>query len=507
MITAISNRRSNRGQQTTEGTSAFPPYEGHAIRVSFNNASLLFNKYLMPKRQQALPIMKTVFLGATETVTGSKYLVETANTQVLIDCGLFQGYKWLRERNWQAPPVDLDKLDAVILTHAHLDHSGYIPRLYRSGYRGPVYCHKATRELCGILLPDSGRIQEEDAHFFARHKLSKHAHPEPLYDEETALQSLTLLEPVNFGEAFTVGDITAYLQPAGHILGAGSVVLEAEGKRVCFSGDVGRPNDILMYPPQLLPDLDLLILESTYGNRRHSETDPWEQLAKIVNETVQAGGSMLIPSFAVGRAQALQHMLATLMANGRIPKLSIFLDSPMAIDVSGIYHRYAKYHRLSETDCQRMAQAVTCTHSVAESKALAEINYPHVIIAGSGMATGGRILHHMKRLLPNHRTTLLFSGYQSGGTRGAHLLDGGGTVKIHGEYVPCKARVEVLDGLSGHGDYVEITQWLQNSKLHPGTRIQLVHGEPDAADSMRLYLQDHTEFDVAVAEYRSILHV
>lgn len=451
--------------------------------------------------------MNIVFLGGTETVTGSKFLVESGDTRVLVDCGLFQGYKWLRKRNWHELPLDIKTLDAVVLTHAHLDHSGYIPRLYQQGYRGPVYTHRATRELCSILLPDSGHLQEEDARFLGRHKLSKHEKPEPLYDQQTAERSMELFERVNFGEVFTVGDIRIHLQPSGHILGAASVIVEAEGKRVGFSGDVGRPNDILMYPPQPLPELDVLLLECTYGDRRHEENDTWEQLAKIVNDTVNRGGVLMVPSFAVGRAQAMQHLLAKLMDDGRIPRLPIFLDSPMAIDVSDIYHRYADQHRLDDADCARMMKAVKYTHSVEESKALADISYPHVIIAGSGMITGGRILHHMKRLMPNHRNTLLLTGYQAGGTRGAHLRAGAEAVKIHGAYIPCKAQIAELDGLSGHGDVDDITQWLKGSALKAGTSIQLVHGEPDAADAMRVHLQEHTDFNVDVAEYRSILKV
>lgn len=451
--------------------------------------------------------MKIVFLGGTETVTGSKFLVESGDTKVLIDCGLFQGYKWLRKRNWQSLPLDIDDLDAVVLTHAHLDHSGYVPRLYQQGYRGPVYCHRATRDLCGVLLPDSGHIQEEDARFLGRHKLSKHEQPEPLYDRRTAELSMALFETLEFGEPLTIGDIRLYLQPAGHILGASSIILEAEGKRVGFSGDVGRSDDIVMHPPKPLPELDLLLLESTYGDKRHEQSDTWQALANIVNTTVARGGVLMVPSFAVGRAQLMQHLLTRLMDDGRIPDMPIFLDSPMAIDVSAIYQQYADQHRLSAEDCVRMTRRVKYTHSVDESKALAALNYPHVIIAGSGMISGGRILHHMKRLMPNYRNTLLLTGHQAGGTRGAHLVAGADTVKIHGQYVPCKATVARLDGLSGHADYVELGEWLKASKLKPGTPIQLVHGEPDAADAMRLYLQDHVGFDVDVAEYRSILHV
>ena len=451
--------------------------------------------------------MKIIFLGGTETVTGSKFLVEDNEQQFLVDCGLFQGYKWLRERNWQPPAFDIDKLDGIVLTHAHLDHSGYIPRLYQLGYRGPVYCHSATRDLCGILLPDAGHIQEEDARYYARHKLGKHRHPQPLYDGETAERCLELFEPVAFNEEFNVGRSRLHLQPAGHILGAGSVVLENGGRHIGFSGDVGRPDDLVMYPPAPLPALDLLLLESTYGDRRHPDIDIPGRLAEIVNDVVQRGGVLLIPSFAVGRAQALQYLLTTLMEQRKIPHLKIFLDSPMAIDASDIYCRYHSQHRLSRETCQAMCRSVTYTRDVEASKALEDIRYPHIIIAGSGMATGGRVLHHMKRLLPNYRTTLLFAGYQAGGTRGARLLAGRTEVKIHGQYVPCKARVEILDGLSAHADYEDLTQWLQHSALQPDTAIQLIHGEPDAADCMRLHLQDNTPFKVNVAQYRQVLHL
>ncbi len=449
--------------------------------------------------------MKITFLGGTETVTGSKYLLESGSTRILVDCGLFQGYKWLRKRNWQPLPLDIDSLDAVVLTHAHLDHSGYIPVLHQKGYRKPVYSHHASKALCGILLPDSGHIQEQDAKYYARHKLSRHESPRPLYDRACAEQSLELFETVEFGEKFTVGDITLHLQGAGHILGAASLIVEAEGKRVGFSGDVGRPNDILMHPPEPLPALDLLLLESTYGNRRHDAADPFEQLAQVINEMAQQGGVLLIPSFAVGRAQTLQYMIATLMAAGQIPRMPVYLDSPMAISVSDIYCRYTQQHRLSRDQCHQMCEVVTYTRSVEESKALAEQQYPHIIIAGSGMATGGRILHHFKRLLRDHRTTVLFTGYQAGGTRGAKMIAGAESVKIHGEWIAINARIEVIHGLSGHGDYVDIQQWLERSQLVDNTAIKLVHGEAEALEAMRDNLRRTTSHNVEVAAYRSIL--
>lgn len=449
--------------------------------------------------------MRIVFLGGCETVTGSKYLVETKTTRVLIDCGLYQGYKWLRRRNWQPLLFDVDKLNAVILTHAHLDHSGYIPALYKQGYRGRVISHHATKELCAILLADSGHIQEEDARFYSKHKLSKHEQPQPLYDRATAEESIELFESVDYGECFTIGDIKVHLQSAGHILGAASIIIEAEGKKVGFSGDVGRPDDVLMCPPNPLPDLDLLLLESTYGNRRHDKTEPFQLLANIINETAKAGGVLLIPSFAVGRTQALQHMLATLVKERRIPKLPTYLDSPMAINVFDVYCRYSNEHRLNHEQCYLMCNAATFARNVEASKALSELIFPHIIIAGSGMATGGRILHHFKRLLPEHRTTVLFTGYQVGGTRGAKMIQGADAVKIHGQWVSCKSQIKVMHGLSGHGDFVDIERWLKQSSLHKGMPIQLVHGEPEALEGMRDHLIRTTSFNVEIAGYQSIL--
>jgi metallo-beta-lactamase family protein len=451
--------------------------------------------------------MNIVFLGGTETVTGSKYLVETKTTKILIDCGLFQGYKWLRERNRQPLPLDVHSLNGIVLTHAHLDHSGYIPALYKQGYRKPVYAHNATTALCSILLPDSGHIQDDDAKFYHRHKLSKHKKPEPLYDKETAQKSMQLFKSVEYEQVFNIGDITVRLQDAGHILGAASVILEAEGKRIGFSGDIGRPNDVFMYPPQPLPELDLLLLESTYGNRRHEQSDPYEQLAKVVNTTAHQGGVLLIPSFAVGRAQTLQHMLTVLIQQQRIAKLPIYVDSPMAISVSDIYCRHNDQHRLSAEQCHAMEQTITYTRSVDDSKALADITMPHIIIAGSGMATGGRILHHMKRLLKDHRTTILFSGFLAGGTRGAKMIQGESSIKIHGQWLPIRANIEVMHGLSGHADYVDIEQWLQQSTLDKNTAIQLVHGDPEALEAMSDYLKQQTNYQVEIASYKKILRL
>lgn len=451
--------------------------------------------------------MRLTFLGGTETVTGSKYLLETETTRVLVDCGLYQGYKWLRRRNWQPLPLAIQDVDAIVLTHAHLDHSGFIPVLYKQGFRGKVYTHAATASLCGLLWPDSGKIQEEDAKFYSKHKLSRHEQPEPLYDEATAQAALKLLQPVEFDQSFHIGDLHFTLQAAGHVLGAASVIAQHNDYRIGFSGDVGRPNDILMRPPQPLPAVDLLLLEATYGDRRHPPEDAWQQLADVVNEAARDGGVLLIPSFAVGRAQLLQHMLVTLMAEKRIPRLAIYLDSPMAISASAIYQRYHQYHRLSHDQCEQAFQQVIYTRSIEESKALASERGPHIIIAGSGMATGGRILHHFKHWLGDHRTTVLFSGHQAGGTRGAKMEQGVETIKVHGQWFPVKAKIRRLDGLSGHADYLELADWLAAAKLSARTQIYLVHGEPDALEAMADYLKQTTNFDVNIGDYRGVLQL
>lgn len=453
--------------------------------------------------------VRITFLGGTQTVTGSKFLLETEETRILIDCGLFQGYKWLRERNWQPLPnsLDLTKLDAVILTHAHLDHSGYIPALYKQGYRGPIFAHPATIDLCSILLPDSGHIQEEDANFYSRHKISKHKKPLPLYDEALARASLELFQPLPFHKTLQIGDVKISTIAAGHILGAACIILETQGKHIGFSGDVGRPDDLFMRGAENLPELDLLMLESTYGNRVHEKEDAYEQLANVVIETIGRGGNLLIPSFAVGRAQLLQFMLAQMIEEGRIPNIPIFLDSPMAINVSEVYCNYPDLHRLTPEQCNKMSKYITNTRTVNESRELAEIQFPHIIIAGSGMATGGRALHHMKYMLENHRNSVLFAGYQSGGTRGAKMVGGCDSVKIHGKWLPIKAQIHMLEGLSAHADREQLLQWLQKSKLKPSTRIQLIHGEDDALEGMRDLLSEQTEFDTNIAEYRSIITV
>lgn len=451
--------------------------------------------------------MRITFLGGAQTVTGSRFLLETKTTRVLVDCGLFQGYKWLRRRNWQPLPLGINDVDAVVLTHAHLDHSGFLPVLYKHGFRGPVWTHSGTAALCSVLWPDSGRLQEEDARYLKKHKLSKHAEPEALYTEDHANHALSLLRTVEYHERFMIGDIEFRLQRAGHIIGAACVIAEHDGKRIGFSGDVGRPNDILMHPPESLPELDCLLLEATYGNRRHVQNDPFSELADIVNDTAKAGGALLVPSFAVGRAQLLQYMLVQLMDEKRIPRLPIFLDSPMAIRVSDMYGHFHTEHKLSASQCRHMESVVNYTPGVEDSKQIANQRGPHIIIAGSGMATGGRILHHFKRWLGDHRATVLFAGHQAGGTRGAKMLGNSERLKIHGEWHRVRAKVCNIEGLSGHADYAELHAWLEQSKLKPNTLIQLVHGESDALETMRDYLSQHTPFNIDIPDHMEILRI
>lgn len=446
--------------------------------------------------------MQIQFLGATGTVTGSKYLITTGRTRILVDCGLFQGYKQLRLRNWAALPVDPAELDAVVLTHAHLDHSGYLPLLVKSGFKGKVFCSEATRDLCKILLPDSGHIQEEDAAFVNRHGYTVHAPALPLYTEEDARRCLSSFSPVPFDVAFVVAEgVTAKMARAGHILGAAIVSISVEGKTITFSGDLGRFNDPIMVPPDSVEKTDYLVVESTYGNRVHEPVDPLLTLGRAIRETAARGGVVVIPAFAVGRAQNLMYYIHLLKESGAIPAfVPVFLDSPMAKDATAIYHKHRSDHRLTPAQCEAMCHSATIINTVEESKELDRKQGPKVIISASGMATGGRVLHHLKAFATNPRNTILFAGYQAGGTRGAAMLDGASTIKIHGQPVDLRAHVEYVDNLSAHADCNEIIQWLSGFRTPP-KRTYITHGEPDAADALRLRIKDELKWDCTVPEH------
>lgn len=443
------------------------------------------------------------FLGATETVTGSRCLVQSARSTVLVDCGLFQGYKKLRERNWAAPGFVPASIDAVVLTHAHLDHSGYLPCLMKAGFRGPVYCTPGTHDLLKILLPDAGHLQEEEAKFAARTGYSKHEPPLPLFTREDAERCFELLTPVRFGESFKVtSEVEATFQRAGHIVGAASLHLRLPGVSLGFSGDVGRPNDPVMSPPAPLRDSDYLVLESTYGDRRHPMSSVVEELAAVVTETAARGGSLVIPAFAVGRAQHLLHLLSGLLRAGAIPQLPIYLDSPMAIKATAIYQAHTDDHKLSPEECRRLSSIAHYAATPDDSKAIDAATGPMIVISASGMATGGRVLHHLKRFLPDPSSTVLLVGYQSPGTRGRSLEDGAPEIKLHGQYVPVRAQVRKISGLSAHADYAELIDWLRASGVAP-RRVFVTHGEPAAADAMRRHLRDRLGWDAVVPDHAS----
>jgi len=446
--------------------------------------------------------MQLHFLGATGTVTGSKYLLGSDSGRILVDCGLFQGYKQLRLRNWAPLPVRPADLQAVVLTHAHLDHSGYLPLLVRNGFRGKIYCSEATFDLCKILLPDSGHLQEEDAAFANRHGFSKHTPALPLYTEEDAVRSLKNFSPVDFGKSFDAGaGFTAELLYAGHILGASIAILRHGKRSITFSGDIGRADDAIMRPPTRVGHTDYLLVESTYGNRRHGSSDPLAILGKTIRETIGRGGVVVIPSFAVGRAQELMYYMHQLKESGAIPaQLPIYLDSPMAKDATEIYHRHRADHKLTAAQCHAMCHAATIINSVEDSQEIDRKQQPKVIISASGMATGGRVLHHLKAFAPDHRNTILFSGYQAGGTRGAAMVAGAESVKIHGMYVPVRAQVAQIENLSAHADCDGIMAWLSGFDAPPRQTF-IVHGEPDAADALRLRIQDELKWHCRVPEY------
>ncbi len=447
-----------------------------------------------------LPLALT-FLGATGTVTGSKHLLDNGRVQVLVDCGLFQGFKQLRLRNWQELPISSRALDAVVLTHAHIDHSGYLPVLARSGYRGAVYCTPATAALCRILLPDAARLQELDAEYANKKGYSRHHPALPLYTADDAMGALELLRPVEFGERFKLpGGLHATFTRAGHILGAASVCVEVDETRVLFSGDLGRSEDLLMDPPQARPDADVVVMESTYGDRLHDPTDPARALGEAVARTIARGGTVLIPAFSVGRTQAILVLLDRLRAAGRLPKVPIYVDSPMAIAVTELYARHAEDHHLDRATLAAAFGSAEYTRESEASRAIDRREEPSIVISASGMATGGRVVHHLKRFAPQHENTIVLVGYQAAGTRGAALAAGASQLKIHGEYVPVRAEVAILESLSAHADQRELLAWL-GAGARP-RQIFLVHGEPAAADTLRLKIREQLGWDSIVPDYR-----
>ena len=442
--------------------------------------------------------MELEFLGAAGTVTGSRTLVHGGAAPVLVDCGMFQGLKHLREKNRAPFPFDVAGLGAVVLTHAHLDHSGLVPRLVNSGYRGPVYASLGTIALCEVLWPDSGRIQEEDARYANKKGFSKHHPAVPLYTEADALAALELLTPVEPSAATEVVDgVRVEMGSAGHILGASVVRVETDDAAVLFSGDLGRSSDLLMPAPSTALSASTLVLESTYGNRRHLTDDPVDVLAEVVRRTVARRGQVLVPAFAVGRAQALLVALERLQRAGEIPRVRVFLDSPMAKVATEAHLRFADELGLDLDERTALSSFPEVLSTVEDSMTLNHQRSPCVIISAAGMLTGGRVLHHLTRLAPNPRNTLLLAGYQAPGTRGATILSGAATVKAFGAQVPIRCEVAFLDGMSAHADQQELIDWVR--QLDPLPRsVLLNHGEPEAADALRLRLVDELGVEARV---------
>jgi metallo-beta-lactamase family protein len=447
--------------------------------------------------------MKLTFLGATETVTGSKYLLEHDGRKYLIDCGLFQGRKELRLRNWEGLPFPAADIDAVLLTHAHLDHSGYIPKLAKAGFNGPIYCSDATLDLCKIILPDSGHIQEEDAEAANRHGWSKHTPALPLYTKAEAVEALKLFRPREFAHNYALNDELHFsLHRAGHILGAAFVRVDDGQNTILFSGDIGRLHNPLMKPPTWMDGADYLVLESTYGDRLHDKDDPTDELERVIRRTAARGGSVVIPAFAVGRAQALLYHISVLKDERRIPDIPVYLDSPMAIDATDLLKAHMNEHRLSPEECHAVGHVARYTRTPEESKAINGVNnnMPKIIVSASGMATGGRVLHHLKHYLGDARNTILLAGFQAAGTRGERLARGESEIKIHGQMWPVKAEIAMLDTMSAHADYGEILTWLEHFQRAP-RRVFITHGEIDAAHAMKRHIEEKFGWDVIVPAY------
>lgn len=455
------------------------------------------------------------FWGGVGTVTGSKYLIDTGRSRILVDCGMFQGLKELRERNWQEPPFDPRSIDAVLITHAHIDHTGYLPRLVRQGFHGPVYCSRGTADLLKILLPDAGRLQEEESDYRNRHQVTKHKPALPLYTEKDANATLELLRPVaNTGESIAITPgVTATFRISGHILGSSLVLVDIEGagddrsgRRILFSGDLGHYASPILRDPMSPSNCDYLLVESTYGDRLHDPENPKEALKRVINDAVERNSPVLIPAFAVGRTQEIIYLIRELEDEKAIPVLPVYVDSPMAAASTKAYANRTEEQDEDYASVLARPQHPLRTHSMItasskqQSKELNDAEGARVIVSASGMMTGGRVLHHALRLLPNPNATLVFVGYQAAGTRGRRILNGEAEVKILGQWVPVRCRIERINSFSAHADWKEILRWLEGMQTPP-RRTFITHGEPPAAEAMAEHIRQRFGWEVTVPGY------
>jgi len=432
---------------------------------------------------------RLTFLGGAQTVTGSKFLLEFPGLKILIDCGLFQGVKELRRQNWDPFPIDPKVIDAVILTHAHLDHVGYLPLLVKQGFTGSVYSTEPTRALANVVLLDASHIQEEEASKAAEGSYSKHERPEPLFTQEDSVRAMGHFRTVEAEEWHKLNAHVRFrLIPSGHILGSAFVELEHQKKRFVFTGDLGRRKPMLYPPPRAILEADYLVVESTYGDRLHPKESPLRLLARILKETIAAGGQVIVPAFAIGRSQEILHLLAQLRRQNQLPKVPIYFDTPMGVEATKIFRSYPVWHRLTGKEATELGQVAEMVTDSKMSQAIAKNRKPKIVIAGSGMITGGRVLHYLERALSDKRNTILLVGFQALGTRGRMIQDGVNEVKIRGNFYSVKAKVESLPGLSAHADQSEIMEWLRHFKRAPRT-VFLVHGEPQPADVLRVKIK------------------
>ncbi len=444
------------------------------------------------------------FLGAAGTVTGSKYLIEVFEKKIMVDCGLFQGLKKLRKLNWSYLPIDITTIDAVLLTHAHLDHTGYLPRLVKSGFKGKIYGTAPTLDIAEIILRDSAKIQEEEAAQANEKGYAKHRPAKPLYDLRDVDRTLIRFEEVPLNQWLSLSkDIKVRYQYIGHILGATFIEIDVGGKRLVFSGDVGREEDYLLYEPQKPERADLLFLESTYGDRLHPKDDIAQKLLQIIRQTYQEGGTLIIPSFAVERTQTLMYLLWQFREKGLLPDIPVYMDSPMGANVLQVFHRSANWHKLPKKDCDKMCDHIQIVKSFRETWEIIDNKRSKIVIAGSGMVTGGRVLTYLSKYLDKPETRVLLVGFQAEGTRGRQLLEGAHEVKIYGQYYPVKAKIIALQGLSAHADQLELLNWLKEIKNKP-ERVFIVHGEAHAADVLRVKIKDTFGWKCTIPELYSI---